>query len=279
MNNEFAVDTLFLESSMETNMTVLLEFARKTAIEAGRIIIDEREKNNLSLDYKGGIELVTSADLKADEYICNRIKKEYAHHKILSEESSSSFDDFETALWIIDPIDGTINYAHNQPNVAVSIAFAIEGNVKVGVVHCPFTNETFYASKGNGSFLNGSSIKSGCAPDLKKSIIATGFPYDKSDIDGLMKRLGKILVNCQGMRRGGSAAIDICWVAMGRLDGYYETVKVWDMAAATLVAREAGAIYGNFIEVEPGIPEDLRSHNMLVAAPLIYENLFSLLSE
>jgi myo-inositol-1(or 4)-monophosphatase len=254
-------------------------FARDLAIQAGEIIMREREGKQVKQNYKQGSELVTSADLKSDQLIRETIQKTYPDHRILSEESSPDLKDWgKGPLWIIDPIDGTVNYAYGHTQTAVCIAFAIDGVVQVGIVHVPFERETFSAIKGQGAWLNGETIRTSGQTELKRSLIATGFPYEKAGvIEPLMKRLRSVLLQCRDIRRVGSAAIDTCWVAMGRLDGYYETVNPWDIAAAGLIAREAGAKMGHLGEVPREIPEDLYSEGVIVTTPPIYEDLRALL--
>jgi myo-inositol-1(or 4)-monophosphatase len=254
-------------------------FARDLAIQAGEIIQRERESNLLKQDYKKGSELVTSADLKSDQLIRESIQKTFPSHRILSEESSPDLQNWaQGPLWIIDPIDGTVNYAYGHTQTAVCIAFALNGQVKVAVVHVPFERETFSAIRGQGAWLNGAPIRPSQQTELKRSLIATGFPYEKApSIDLLMKRLRSVLLNCRDIRRVGSAAIDTCWVAMGRLDGYYETVNPWDIAAAGLIAREAGARTGHLTPVPAEIPADLFSQDVIVTTPAIYEALQKIL--
>jgi myo-inositol-1(or 4)-monophosphatase len=255
-------------------------FARDLAIQAGEIIMRERESKQVKQNYKSGSELVTSADLKSDQLIRETIQKTYPNHQVLSEESSPDLKDWgKGPLWIIDPIDGTVNYAYGHTQTAVCIAFAMDGIVQVGIVHVPFERETFSAIKGQGAWLNGEPVRPSGQSELQRSLIATGFPYEKAAvIEPLMKRLRAVLLHCRDIRRVGSAAIDTCWVAMGRLDGYYETVNPWDVAAAGLIAREAGARTGHLGEVPKEIPQDLHSEGVIVATPSIYEALRQLLN-
>jgi myo-inositol-1(or 4)-monophosphatase len=255
-------------------------FARDLAIQAGEIIMRERESRQVQQNYKQGSELVTSADLKSDQLIRESIQKAYPSHRILSEESSPDLKNWgEGPLWIIDPIDGTVNYAYGHTQTAVCIAFALNGRVEMGIVHVPFERETFTAIRGQGAWLNGEVIRTSGQTELKRSLIATGFPYEKEkSIDLLMKRVRTVLLNCRDIRRVGSAAIDTCWVAMGRLDGYYETVNPWDIAAAGLIAREAGARTGHLLSAPSDIPADLFSQDVIVTTPGIYEALRAILT-
>ncbi|SFR82169.1 myo-inositol-1(or 4)-monophosphatase [Marinobacter daqiaonensis] len=262
-------------------MSEIADFAEHIAREAGELIRREREQNTLRTDYKQQTELVTHADIMADEFITKAIRKAYPEHRILSEESMpdlSQAEEADTPLWVVDPIDGTVNYAYGHPQVAVSIAWAEKGRVRVGIVHAPFSGETFRAEKGYGATLNGRPIKHSGATDLRQSLFATGFPYTKDDLAPLLRRLEVMIHHCRDLRRIGSAALDICWVACGRLDAYYETVSPWDFAAAKLIAREAGAKAGHFSAVPEGYPEDLWGKDNLIAAPEIYEKIRGLLA-
>ena len=260
----------------------ILNVAEDLAFKAGKSIVDTRQSQRLTLSYKDGVELLTSADLSADQLIRAGIESAFPDHLILSEESSpdlSDAGDMQAPLWIIDPIDGTVNYAYNQHQVAVSIAFACEGVVRAGVVHCPFQGETFSAIRGKGARLNGTSIRAGECSELERALIGTGFPYDRDGRVALVDRLRTVLFACRDIRRIGSAAVDICWVAMGRLDGYYETINPWDFAAAALIAREAGAHVGHLSKVPEGQWPELWGQELVIAAPGIYAALRDLLRD
>ena len=200
-------------------MSEVLEFAEDLARRAGVLIAEARADRALDLSYKEGIELLTSADLQSDQLIRSEIEQTFPDHYILSEESSPDFTDpaqLHGPLWIIDPIDGTVNYAYNQQQVAVSIAFAEGGQVQVGVVRCPFVDETFTARRGAGAYLNGHAIRTSECSELSRALIGTGFPYAAEGRVALVDRLRRVLGHCRDIRRVGSAAIDLCWVAMGR---------------------------------------------------------------
>ena len=260
----------------------ILNVAEDLAFKAGKSIVEARQSQRLTLSYKDGVELLTSADLSADQLIRAGIESAFPDHLILSEESSPDLSDavdLQAPLWIIDPIDGTVNYAYNQHQVAVSIAFAYQGIMRAGVVHCPFQGETFSAIRGKGARLNGTSILASECSELARALIGTGFPYDQNGRVALVDRLRTVLFACRDIRRIGSAAVDICWVAMGRLDGYYETINSWDFAAAALIAREAGARVGHLGEVPEGQLPELWGQELVVAAPDIYAALRDLLRD
>lgn len=261
-------------------MIDILQFALTIARDAGELIVRERANATLTHDYKGGIELVTNADLMADRLICERISKQFPDHLIISEESSpdpKGIQQLETPVWIIDPIDGTVNYAHGHNQSAVSIAYAENAAITVGVVFNPFTEEMFSARKGEGAFLNQQPIKVSAEADLSRAIIATGFPYDKSALEPIIRRVHAVLTHCADIRRLGSAALDICFLAMGRLDGYYESLSLWDFAAAQLIAREAGAQCGHFSAVPDGVDPQFYEQDIVMANPALYHKLRALL--
>lgn len=263
-------------------MSDILLFTQALARDAGKLIVDERAKAELSHEYKNGEELVTNADVKADKFICESIARQFPAHEIVSEESSPDIDGVQQMtkpLWIIDPIDGTVNYAHGHNHSAISIAYVENAQTKLGVVYNPFIDELFTAEAGKGAFLNDKSISVSTETELRRSLVATGFPYDKSTLAPMIPRLHAVLANCADIRRKGSAALDICYLAVGRLEAYYESLNIWDFAAARLIALEAGAECGHFGEVPAGIDPQFYEHNILIANPTIYPLIRALLQE
>ncbi|AHI28637.1 inositol monophosphatase family protein [Marinobacter similis] len=261
-------------SDSASSLQAITDFAEQLALQAGELIRHEREENTLRTDLKQQTELVTHADVMADEFITGAIRERFPNHRILSEETMpdlSQAEELDTPLWIVDPIDGTVNYAYGHPQVAVSIAYAEKGRVQAGVVHAPFPGETFRATRGAGATLNGETINHSGATVPRDSLFATGFPYTKDNLEPLVRRLDAMIHQCRDLRRIGSAALDICWVACGRLDIYYENVSPWDFAAARLIALEAGATAGHFGEVPEGYPADLYGRDILISAPAIWE--------
>ncbi|WP_286220941.1 inositol monophosphatase family protein [Marinobacter apostichopi] len=261
-------------SDSASSLQAITDFAEQLALQAGELIRHEREENTLRTDLKQQTELVTHADVMADEFITSAIRERFPNHRILSEETMpdlSQAEELDTPLWIVDPIDGTVNYAYGHPQVAVSIAYAEKGRVQVGVVHAPFPGETFRATRGAGATLNGETINHSGATVPRDSLFATGFPYTKDSLEPLVRRLDAMIHQCRDLRRIGSAALDICWVACGRLDIYYENVSPWDFAAARLIALEAGATAGHFGEVPEGYPADLYGKDILISAPDIWQ--------
>jgi len=269
-------------SDASNQLESILDFTRHLAENAGDLIVGMRAHSRLNVQFKQDIELVTDADLASDKLITEAIAKAYPDHQILAEESNpdlSSVQYNDTPLWIIDPIDGTVNYAHHHPQVAVSIAYSVKGRVQVAVVYNPFQGEMFCAIRNQGAWLNDQPLTCSNTMQLDKAIIATGFPYDKRKVlPQLMKRLHKILNHVADVRRLGSAALDICWVAQGRLDAYYESVSPWDFAAAQLIAKEAGAKVGHFIQPPKDVPAELFGENLLISNPDLFEPLHKILN-
>jgi len=266
-----------------SDLETILAFASDIAKQAGKMIVEMRANAQLNHSYKDGIELVTNSDIAADTLITDAIRDQYPTHQILAEESNpdlSTIEHNETPVWVIDPIDGTVNYAHHHHQVAISIAYVIKGKIQVAVVYNPFLSELFTAIRQKGAWLNDQPIRCSATTELNRAIVATGFPYDKTaQLDQLMLRLHKILEQCADVRRLGSAALDICWVALGRLDAYYETVSPWDCAAGWLIAKEAGARCGYFIEPETPMTHELHSEHLLVATPALYDSLKCILQD
>jgi myo-inositol-1(or 4)-monophosphatase len=269
--------------TQESNLSEELDFAMQLAREAGQLMLEHRRDADLDHAYKGGNELVTDADLAADKLICDSIRKAWPGHEIVSEESApevaAAAQTMAQPVWIIDPIDGTVNYARGHFQSAVSIAHSVGGEIRLGVVYNPFMDEMFSAEKGQGAFLNGASIRVSEVSDLRRAIIATGFPYIKQGIEPMVDRLRQILNHCADIRRLGSAALDICWLAAGRLDGYYESLSLWDFAAARLIAQEAGARCGNFSPVPAGVDPQFHCDDLLIANPELYPRLLKLLQQ
>lgn len=255
-----------------------LSLALKLAKQAGELISEQRK--SLQISFKGDVELVTQADVAADKLITNGIVSTYPDHAILSEELNPNLtDELPDHLWIIDPIDGTVNFAHQHYQVAISIAYYYKGCAQVGVVHNPFTEETFHAEAGQGAWLNDQPIQCSDQSDLQRALVATGFPYVCNDMDKLIARIRSVLENCADLRRLGAAALDICWVACGRMDAYYENVQPWDMAAAQLIAREAGATFGHIYELPLNANRELVSKDVLISTPACFEGIKSLLQQ
>lgn len=220
----------------------MLNFAIETARDAGHLLL-EKFGRITTVTKKGDINLVTEADLASEALIIERIRSYYPKHSILAEESGEAVVIGGDTIWkwIIDPLDGTTNYAHGYPCFAVTIALEHDGDVVTGVTFDPTRNELFAAEKGNGATLNGKTINVSPTENLGDSLIVTGFPYDFKRKDDFARHLTNFLLNSRGVRRDGSAAIDMAYVACGRFDGFWEEgLNAWDMAAGKLLIEEAG---------------------------------------
>ena len=212
------------------------------ATEAAAAIMKEYSTKSFSISNKEGINnLVTEVDHKSEEIIFEIIKKNFPDHQILSEESGEFIQDSKYK-WIIDPIDGTVNYANHIPICCVSIGIEVDGKMEMGAVYNPFINELFFAQRGNGATLNEKPIHVSKTEDISKSCLVTGFPYTYLDTpNGPLEVFSKFIRKGVPVRRLGSAAIDLCWVAAGRFDGFFEhKLSAWDSAAGFLIVEEAG---------------------------------------
>jgi myo-inositol-1(or 4)-monophosphatase len=206
---------------------------------AGRILREGYGKSH-SIDYKGRIDLVTEMDRMSEQYLVSQIQQKFPDHTIFAEESGRIAGKDGTC-WYIDPLDGTTNYAHHLPNFAVSVAYAEGNELELGVVYDPMRDECFSAARGQGAFLNGERIHVSEAKELIGCLLVTGFPYDPVESEKNLENFSHFMRISQGVRRLGSAAIDLCYIAAGRLDGYWEiSLQPYDLAAGALVVREAG---------------------------------------
>ena len=226
-------------------MQPTLEHLEALARKAGRILYDGYNKEH-QVDYKGVIDLVTEVDHQSEEYLLGEVQRDFPDHHIFSEESGI-IEGNEDHIWYIDPLDGTVNYAHHIPIFCVSIAYALNGIMTLSAVYDPMRDEMFLAERGKGAVLNGKSIHVSSTTELQKSLLVTGFPYDawgtEQDNFNNFIKLGKL---SRGVRRLGSAVLDLSYVAVGRFDGFWElALKPWDVAAGGLICEEAGAIVTN----------------------------------
>jgi myo-inositol-1(or 4)-monophosphatase len=220
----------------------MLNFAIETAREAGGLLL-EKFGRNIKVSKKGDINLVTEADLASEKLIIERIKTYHPQHSILAEESGEAviIGGSNKWKWIIDPLDGTTNFAHGYPCFCVTLALEHEGKIVIGVTYDPTRNELFAAEKGQGASLNNKPIRVSAAASLSESLIVTGFPYDFKQRENFARHLTEFLLQSRGVRRDGSAAIDMAYVACGRFDGFWEEgLNPWDVAAGVLLIEEAG---------------------------------------
>jgi len=228
-----------------------------------------------SVQKKGPIDLVTEADLASEKNIIETIHSRFPDHEILAEESGLNKTGDSTCQWIVDPLDGTTNFAHQIPIFAVSIAFAINNEIKVGIVLNPVSGELFTAVHGQGAALNGKNISVTKEKYISESLLVTGFPYDvKQMLDPAMLRFKQCVAAARGIRRLGSASLDLCFVACGRFDGFWEeNLKPWDTAAGWIIAEEAGAMVTDF----SGAPYTLDKKEILATNGQIHNEMKSTL--
>jgi myo-inositol-1(or 4)-monophosphatase len=225
-----------------------LDFAVALARDAGEVLKHYMNRDK-RVELKGRANLVTIADKESEALIVDRIRERYPSHAILAEESGASGpSEAGEGKWIIDPLDGTTNFAHQYPFFSVSIGFEQAGEVLCGAVYDPWRDEMFTAARGLGSFMNGSRLQVSEAETLRSALIMTGFPYGFRDkLKTIMAQFEAIMVESQGVRRGGSAALDLSYIAVGRVDGFWEMdLLPWDTAAGVVIVEEAGGRVSNY---------------------------------
>lgn len=249
----------------------LLENAMQIAREAGRIQIEYFRGQDLDINPKfNDSDIVTIADKESERMIISRIRDLYPDHSILSEESGADNRESDYC-WVIDPLDGTTNYSQGLPLFAVSIGIVYKRETIAGVVYAPYLDEMFHAWKGGGAYLNGEVVRVSSKNSLRQSVIATGFPVDKdTNPDNNADNFNRVMPAVRGIRRLGSAAIDLCYVATGILDGYWEmNLHEWDVCAGELIALEAGAEIRRF--------RSDRNISVIAASPSILRQLTPLI--
>ena len=266
---------MFLDGVMMTAMDEYRSFLATVIVEAGGVL---REKLNdrHTVRFKGEINLVTEADLLSETLIVERIRRSFPGHDILTEESPETTNG-SRFRWIIDPLDGTTNYSHGYPIFCVSIALQVEGEILLGAVYNPMLMELFMAEKGEGATLNGSRLSVSRTADLSKGLLATGFPYDlREDRNNNMNYFRALAMSTQAVRRAGSAALDLAYVAAGRFDGFWELkLMPWDTAAGWLLVTEAGGVVTDLY----GGPYGLRSPHILAGNGLINGEMLRVIAE
>src|SRR6202030_3643288 len=226
-------------------MNSFLDVAVETAREAGAILLQEFDRP-VKISYKGEVDIVTQADKRSEQAIVSRLRSHFPKHAIVAEEGGGTESD-SPFRWIVDPLDGTTNFAHGYPCFAVSIVFEREGDLVAGVVYQPITKELFTASRGEGAYLNERRIRVSQIDHLSTSLLATGFPSTKRARNPNIHYYWNFTLRSHGVRRDGSAALDLAAVACGRFDGFWEFgLHAWDTAAGVLLVREAGGVVTNF---------------------------------
>jgi len=252
-------------------MEAMLNVAVMAARKGGDTLIRNLNKlDKLNVEKKGHNDFVSDADRAAEQAVIGTIQRHYPEHAILAEESGQQGD--SDYVWVIDPLDGTTNYLHGFPVFSVSVGLMCKGRVEHGAVYDPLRQELFTASRGQGAQLDGRKIRVSGRILLERALLGTGFPFRDSNkaLDPYLNMLIGAIKTTEGIRRAGSAALDLCYVAAGRLDGYWETgLSIWDLAAGTLIVREAGGMISGL----NGSEDFLHTGHVLTGTPRIYTAL------
>lgn len=255
------------------NLNEVRHIVEEWARQVGEIQLRYFRSADLEISTKyNDFDVVTRADKESEALIISRINETFPDHDILAEESGE-YSRRSSWRWVVDPLDGTTNFSQGLPLFCVSIALEHDGEPVVGVVYAPYLNEMFSAVKGAGATLNGCPIHCSKKTSLNMSVVSTGLPVDKKENrDNNLSAISKVGVEVRGLRRLGSAAIDLCYTAAGLLDGYWElALHRWDISAGSLIASEAGATVGYFRPDRP--------YSILAATPALYPELLALISE
>jgi myo-inositol-1(or 4)-monophosphatase len=262
---------------------------RQAALAAGAVLRQNYHKPH-RITYKGAIDPVTESDIQSQEMIIALIRQTFPGHGFLAEEKTGEgqekqprpapaiparAEDTPAYRWIIDPLDGTVNFAHGFPAFCVSIGWEAAGTMQYGVIYDPLRDELFEARKGGGAFLNGQHISVSKIERLDRALLTTGFPYDiRERLGETLARLGRVLGVAQGVRRAGSAALDLAYVACGRFDGFWEeNLKPWDTAAGVLIIEEAGGRITTF----SGEDYDIYGPNILSSNGKLHNSMLALM--
>lgn len=257
---------------MKPSLVYIEDLARR----AGEILRSGYGQQH-QIAYKGEADLVTEVDHASEALLLGEIMRQYPEHRILSEEAGERSGNAEQ-VWYIDPLDGTLNFAHGMPLFCVSIAYEQAGALQLAAVYDPMANELFSAERGQGAWLNGERIRVTNPPSLRESLLVTGFPYDvRTNPRNNFAEFERFSRLSQGVRRLGSAALDLCYVAAGRLDGYWQLkLSAWDLAAGALLVQEAGGVATGVL----GQAEFLAQQNgILAASPGLHAEMLGVLGE
>lgn len=258
---------------MSNELEEFLEAAWQAASAAGEIIRDNWQRPK-SIDFKGAIDLVTTVDRESERKIVELLRSRFPSHSILAEEETNLELGKSSYRWIVDPLDGTTNFAHGYPQFCVSIALQQQDKVILALVYDPIRGESFRAVKGQGATLNDEPIATSSTNELDKALLATGFPYDhRENADFYLSYFKAFMTKSQGIRRGGSSALDLSYVACGRLDGFWEMkLKPWDTAAGALIVTEAGGKLSDFT----GKPFSIWGSETLAANSAIHDEMVAI---
>lgn len=254
----------------------ILNNAEMAAKLAGAILLEGLDRK-IEINYKSRIDPVTEVDLASQKCILDYLEPKYPEHTFIAEEQDNTIPAEDEAVWLIDPLDGTTNYSHGYRCFCVSIALVLKGKISVGAVYDPWADEMFSAIRGSGAKLNGKPLTVTGQDDLNRSLLVTGFPYDirESKVNNL-GLFNHLVMKAQAVRRDGSAALDLAYVAAGRFDGFWELkLKPWDMAAGALLVAEAGGKISRF----DGSDFEIHSFDLLATNGKIHEAMISEISE
>ena len=259
---------------MAPNFSPLMREAGRIVVAAGKLV-EQASLKPRRIRHKGRVDLVTETDTLVERFLMEELGSLLPKAAFLAEESAQASTIPFEPCWIIDPVDGTTNFAHGLPVHAISVAFWNQGQVAGGIVHAALMGETFMAEKGRGAYLNNKPIQVSGTLLCEEALVATGFPYSiRDDVDVVLARLHKALVACQGIRRCGAASLDMAWLACGRFDGYFEAgIKPWDVAAGWLLVTEAGGTVTDFT----GAPYVL-GDTIVAANPHIHQELLNIVA-
>ncbi len=249
--------------------------AIEAVLEAGAIQ-KERYGHEIEIRKKGVIDLVTEVDRACETAILGRLRSVLPDHDIVTEESNLARTG-SPCVWFVDPLDGTTNFAHGYPFFCASVALSVEGTVVAGAVYDPLKDELFSAERGAGAHLNGRRLQVSRASDLLESLLVTGFPYDlRDDLHAKLRLFNRFMGHAQAVRRDGAAALDLCYVAAGRVDGFWEErLQPWDMMAGVVLIEEAGGRITRF----DGSPVGLRADQVLAAGPALHGEMLEVLRQ
>ena len=248
-------------------LNVMIGAARKAA---RGLVRDFGEVENLQVSIKGAGDFVSAADVKAEKIIRDELTHARPAYGWLGEESEPVDGKDPTRRWIVDPLDGTTNFLHGLPHFAISIALEHKGEIVAGVILDPAKDELFFAEKGQGAFVNDRRLRVSGRKEMTEALFATGVPFgDKKTLPDTLRELARLMPACAGVRRFGSAALDLAYVAAGRYEGFWEReISAWDMAAGIVIAREAGAL----VEDLDGGRNMLERGDIIVANPMIFKS-------
>jgi myo-inositol-1(or 4)-monophosphatase len=258
------------------NVSRARDVAIEAATRAGALLRDRVDSIREVRQKSGIVDIVTDVDVQSEQQVCAIIRSAFPTHTIVGEEGGARPGSDAQFRWIVDPLDGTTNYAHGFPFFCVSIGFEVAGHLQLGVVYAPSLDELFVAESGAGATLNQRPIRVSGIPELSRALLATGFPYDRREFPRALRSFEVVSLACQAVRRAGSAALDLCYVACGRLDGYWEhQLKPWDVAAGALLVREAGGQ----VTATDGGPFSVDGGQVLSSNGLIHADLTATLVE